>query len=85
MEGFFDFRTSDGFSPFGKTANLQLWYYNRLHNKTLDYDDWVEVFNQLEKEENDSKFAFKAKYDTMKKELNLEYNNFLDGLEVTQR
>ena len=62
MEGFFDFKTSDGFSPFGETANLQLWYYNRLHNKTLDYEDWVEVFNQLEKDLKINFTAYEVKF-----------------------
>lgn len=62
MEGFFDFKTSDGFSPFGKTANLQLWYYNRLHNKTLDYDDWVKVFHQLAKDLNIRFAAYEVKF-----------------------
>jgi hypothetical protein len=62
MEDFFNFRTLYGFSPFGKTANLQLLYYNRLHNKTLDYDDWVKVFYQLEKDLNIRFTAYEVKF-----------------------
>jgi len=66
-----------------KTDELlrQLEYDYNISSKDFDFPDFIKKFEKLEVEQNSVKLALKSKYDKMKQNLVLDYNNFFDGLE----
>lgn len=70
-----------------KTDELlkNLNYNYQINPKTFEFEKFIKIFLELESKENDAKFALKAKYDTIKGSINLEYNNFFNGLELNKR
>jgi polysaccharide pyruvyl transferase WcaK-like protein len=55
-------------------------YEYALNPKKFNFEDFIHTFESLEKSNNEAKFALKAKYDTIRSNIELEYNNFFDGL-----
>lgn len=68
---------------WAKTDELlkQLDYNYNISSKEFDFSSFVRLFEKLELEQTNVKLALKSKYDKIKKELTLDYNNFFDGLE----
>lgn len=66
-----------------KTEELlkELDYSYQINPKTFEFENFIKIFESLENKENEAKFDLKAKYDTIKEILILDYNNFLNGLE----
>ncbi|EKE30366.1 MAG: polysaccharide pyruvyl transferase [uncultured bacterium (gcode 4)] len=56
-----------------------------LNPKTFDFGEFIWIFERLESDKDDAKFALKKKCDTISSEIYLEYKEFLDGLEITQK
>ncbi|EKE27859.1 MAG: polysaccharide pyruvyl transferase family protein [uncultured bacterium (gcode 4)] len=56
-----------------------------LNPKTFDFEEFIWIFEKLETFKDDAKFALKKKCDTITSEISLEYKEFLDGLEITQK
>ena len=56
-------------------------YDYALSPKTFDFEEFIHIFERLEKSKDDAKFALKKKYDTIKADIYLEYKTFLDGSE----
>lgn len=53
--------------------------------KNFCFEDFIRKFEELEKQENEVKFALKSKYDIIKSDFYLNYNNFFDGLESSKK
>lgn len=50
-----------------------------LNPKKFDFEEFIHNFEDLEKINNEAKFALKAKYDRISKNISLDYNKFFDG------
>lgn len=70
-----------------KTEELlkDLNYSYQINPRTFEFENFIKIFEALESNENEAKFDLKAKYDTIKEILILDYNNFLNGLERSQK
>ena len=60
-------------------------YEYKLNPKTFEFEEFIKVFESLEKDTDSAKFALKTKKDIIKSEILNNYNQFFDGLESIKR
>lgn len=74
-------------SYWKKTDELMkiLDYDKVINPRNFNFEEFIKQFSILEREVEGAKFALNTKYDKIKSEMFLEYNNFFDGLEMIKR
>ena len=73
------------YSPKVTEILKKIDYDAHITSKDFDFEKFIIEFEKLENDTESRKLALKKKYDKIRKDLDLKYNTFLDGLEITQR